>query len=151
MNPRSTLSIAGHPIHPMLVPFPIAFFVGTLATDIAHSQSYDPFWAAASTWMLGAGLVMAALAALAGLTDFMGDARIRSLRDAWLHMAGNVVVVLIEAFSLWRRIADGADFILPTGLVLSLVSTALLLFNGWMGWAMVYHHRVGVGEEPGKK
>lgn len=147
MNPKSTLSVAGHPLHPMLVPFPIAFFVGTLVTDVVHSQSTQPFWAMASTWMLGAGLVMAALAALAGLTDFLGDHRIRNLRDAWLHMIGNVVVVLIEAFSLWRRVVDGPDFILPTGLVLSLVSAALLLFNGWLGWEMVYRHRVGVSEE----
>ncbi|MFB2607880.1 DUF2231 domain-containing protein, partial [Rhizobium phaseoli] len=107
MNPKSTLSIAGHPIHPMLIPFPVAFFVGTLVTDIVHSQSDNPFWPAASNWMLGAGLVMAALAALAGLTDFLGDDRIRALRDAWLHMIGNVVVVLIEAVSLWRRLVQG--------------------------------------------
>ncbi|RFB97313.1 hypothetical protein B5K11_05320 [Rhizobium leguminosarum bv. trifolii] len=149
MNPKSTLSIAGHPIHPMLIPFPVACFVGTLVSDIVHSQSDDPFWPIASNWMLGAGLVMAALAAVAGLIDFMGDSRIRSLRDAWLHMIGNIVLVLIEAFSLWRRVQDGPDFILPTGLVLSLIAVALLLFNGWKGWEMVYRHRVGVSEETG--
>ena len=37
-NPRSTVQVAGHPIHPMLIPFPIAFFVGTLVTDIVYSQ-----------------------------------------------------------------------------------------------------------------
>ncbi|MBB2842620.1 UNVERIFIED_ORG: putative membrane protein [Rhizobium etli] len=147
MNPKSTLSIAGHPIHPMLIPFPVAFFAGTLVTDIVHSQSDNPFWPAASNWMLAAGLVMAALAALAGLTDFLGDARIRALRDAWLHMIGNVVVVLIEAVSLWRRLVQGPDFIVPTGMVLSLLAVALLLFNGWKGWEMVYRHRVGVKEE----
>ncbi|MBB2688340.1 UNVERIFIED_ORG: putative membrane protein [Rhizobium etli] len=52
MNPKSTLSIAGHPIHPMLIPFPVAFFAGTLVTDIIHSQSDNPFWPAASNWML---------------------------------------------------------------------------------------------------
>jgi uncharacterized membrane protein len=130
MNPKSTLSIAGHPIHPMLIPFPVAFFVGTLVTDILHSQSDDPFWPAASNWMLAAGLVMAALAALAGLTDFFGDSRI-----------------LIEAVSLWRRVVQGPDFIVPTGLALSLIAVALLLFNGWKGWEMVYRHRVGVSEE----
>lgn len=147
MNPKSTLSIAGHPIHPMLIPFPVAFFAGTLVTDIIHSQSDNPFWPAASNWMLAAGLVMAALAALAGLTDFLGDARIRALRDAWLHMIGNVVVVLIEAVSPWRRLVQGPDFIVPTGMVLSLLAVALLLFNGWKGWEMVYRHRVGVSEE----
>lgn len=147
MNPKSTLSIAGHPIHPMLIPFPVAFFAGTLVTDMVHSQSDNPFWPAASNWMLAAGLVMAALAALAGLTDFLGDARIRALRDAWLHMIGNVIVVLIEAVSLWRRLVQGPEFIVPAGLVLSLLAVALLLFNGWKGWEMVYRHRVGVSEE----
>ena len=78
-NPRTTMRIAGHPIHPMLIPFPIAFFVATLAADIAFSQSGDPFWITAGRWLLGAGLVTAALAAIAGLTDFLGDRRIRRL------------------------------------------------------------------------
>ncbi|OWW05400.1 hypothetical protein ATY81_00045 [Rhizobium sp. R72] len=149
MNPKSTLSIAGHPIHPMLIPFPVAFFVSTLVSDIAYSITTNPFWSAASNWMLGVGLVMAALAALAGLTDFLGDDRIRSLRDAWLHMTGNIILVLIEAFNLWRRTIDGPDFIVPTGLVLSFIAAAVLVFNGWKGWKLVYQHRVGIKEEPG--
>ena len=62
-NPRSTASIAGHPIHPMLVPFPIAFFVGAFVTDFAFWQTDVAFWSAASFWLLSAGLLMAALAA----------------------------------------------------------------------------------------
>jgi len=50
-NPRSTAKIAGHPIHPMLIPFPIAFFVGTLAVDIVYSQTGGPFWATAGRWL----------------------------------------------------------------------------------------------------
>ena len=147
-NPQSTLKIAGHPIHPMLIPFPIAFFVGTLAVDIAYSQSGDLFWATAGRWLLGAGLVMAALAALAGLTDFLGDRRIRALNAAWHHMIGNVAAVLLELFNLWQRLTVGDGFILPTGLVLSAAVTLLLLYNGWRGWEMVYRGRVGVAEGP---
>src|SRR4051794_34267830 len=69
-NPKSTVSIGGHPVHPMLVPFPIVFFVSTLATDIAYAKTSNVLWATAGVWLLGAGLVMAALAALAGLGDF---------------------------------------------------------------------------------
>lgn len=149
-NPRSTAKIADHPLHPMLIPFPIAFFVGTLAVDIAYSQTGDAFWATAGRWLLGAGLVMAALAALAGLTDFLGDRRIRSLRAAWYHMVGNVIVVLIELVNLWRRVELGDGFIVPTGLVLSAVATLLLLFNGWKGWEMVYRHHVAI-VDPGDR
>src|SRR4051794_21063923 len=75
-NPQSTARLMGHPIHPMLVPFPIAFFIGALLADLAYLKTAEPFWATAAAWLLGAGLVGAALAALAGLTDFLGDRRI---------------------------------------------------------------------------
>jgi uncharacterized membrane protein len=98
-------------------------------------------------WLLIAGLVMAALAALVGLTDFLNDRRIRQLSAAWHHMIGNIVAVVIEAVNLWQRLEKGPDFVLPTGLILSAIVTLLLLYNGWRGWEMVYRHHVGVSEE----
>jgi len=68
---RSTLTIAGHPIHPMLVPFPIGFLVGTLASDLAYWGTGDPFWARGSMWLVGAGVVTGGLAAIFGLVDFL--------------------------------------------------------------------------------
>ena len=145
-NPKTTAKIAGHPIHPMLIPFPIAFFVGTLAADIAFWRTADAFFARGAAWLLGAGLVMAALAALAGLTDFLGSRAIRALGAAWQHMIGNVVAVVLEVVNLGLRLGDPVAAVLPTGLVLSFVVTLLLLFNGWKGWEMVYRGRVGVAD-----
>ena len=143
-NPKSTASIAGHPIHPMLVGFPIAFFAATVATDVAFHQTANTAWATASQWLLGAGLVMAALAALAGLTDFLGERRIRALSQAWLHMVGNVIVVLIELANWFLRFRAAAPQVTGAELTLSVVALLILLFNGWMGWEMVYKHRVGI-------
>ena len=98
-NPRSTASIAGHPIHPMLIGFPIAFFVAALGCDIAFWQTANEGWAIASTLLLGAGLVMAALAAVAGIVDFLGDEQIRDISDAWRHGIGNVLLVLIQLYN----------------------------------------------------
>jgi uncharacterized membrane protein len=95
-NPVSTANIADHPLHPMLIPFPIAFLVATLACDVAFWWTRSPAWSTAALWLLGAALVMAALAAAAGLTDFLGDRRIRDLSAAWHHMIGNVVAVLLS-------------------------------------------------------
>jgi uncharacterized membrane protein len=145
-NPKSTAQIAGHPIHPMLIPFPIAFFVGTFVADIAYWITGAVGWAEATVWLLGAGLIMAALAALAGLTDVLGDMQIRNLSDAWLHAGGNVVVVLIELYNWYSRYEYGGAAILPTGIVLSLIVVLILLFTGWKGWEMVYRHRVGVAD-----
>ena len=57
----STAAVAGHPIHPMLVVFPISFLVAVLASDLAFWGTNDPFWARASNWLLGAGVVMGSL------------------------------------------------------------------------------------------
>jgi uncharacterized membrane protein len=147
-NPRSTASIAGHPIHPMIIPFPIAFFVGTFAADLAFWYTRNPAWAAATLWLLGAGLVMAALAAMLGLIDMFGDDRVRDLPQVWWHAGANVLAVVIELVNWYFRYDQGAAFIVPKGLGLSLVATLLLLFSGWQGWEMVYRGHVGVSDVP---
>lgn len=146
-NPQSTARIAGHPIHPMLVPFPIAFLVGTLLGDIMYWRSGDAFWASASIYLLGAAIAMAALAALAGLIDFLGDARIRALSRAWQHMIGNVIAVLLSVFNLWIRLGDREGAIVPVGLLISTAVVLLLLFTGWRGGDLVFRHGVGVSDQ----
>ena len=147
INPQSTAKIAGHPLHPMIIPFPIVFFVSTLGTDILFLKTGRAGFADASVWLLGAGLVMAALAAVLGLTDFLGDQRIRSLRHAWWHMIGNVVAVVLELVNFYLRYSgDGATAVTTTEVALSVIVVVLLLFNGWMGWELVYRHHVGVAD-----
>ena len=143
-NPKSTASIADHPIHPMIVPFPSAFFVATLVCDLLFWRSANAGWAIAAMWLLGAGLVMALLAALAGVVEFAGDRRIRRLDAAWWHAGTNVAVVVIEAVNLYLRSMHGAEIVIPTGLLLSLLGAVLLLFSGWKGGALVYRYRVGI-------
>jgi len=147
-NPRSAASIAGHPIHPMLIPFPIAFFIGAFVCDLAYWQTSNASWATAAMWLIGAGLVMAALAAVVGFIELLGDAQIRGLNDAWWHAGGNVVVVLIELYSWYARYTQGAAAVVPKGLILSLIAVCILGFTGWKGWEMVYRGRVGIADAP---
>ncbi len=146
-NPRSTAKIAGHPIHPMLVGFPIAFLTGTLLSDLAYWQMRGPFWADLSLCLLAVGIVTAFAAALAGLTDFLGDRRIRALSHAWQHMIGNLLAVLLSIFNLLVRIGNPDDAILSLGLPLSAGVGLILLFTGWRGGDLVYRHRVGIPDE----
>jgi uncharacterized membrane protein len=142
----STAQVAGHPVHPMLVPFPIAFLIGALLSDLAFWGTNDGFWARASAWLIGAGLVGGGLAAIAGLTDFLGNAAVRDLRAAWIHLIGNVVAVLVALANLLLRLSAGPAVatVLPTGLILSAAVVAIFAVTGWMGWEMVYRHRVGL-------
>jgi uncharacterized membrane protein len=142
--PKSTASIAGHPIHPMLVPIPIAGFVGALLTDLVYAATADMQWAVFSSWLLVVGLVGAGLAATAGLIDFLGERRIRRLRPAWIHAVGNVAAVLVALVNAFVHSRDGWTSVVPTGLLLSIVTVLILLVTGWNGWEMVYRHGVAV-------
>jgi uncharacterized membrane protein len=146
-NPGSTANVAGHPIHPILVTLPIGFFVATLLFDFLYWRTGGPNWAAGAIWLLGAGLVGAALAAVAGLVDFLGDRRIRAIRLAWWHAGGNVLLVLIQLFSFWRRYRYGEAAVVPTGLALSVISVVLLGITGWLGGELVFRHRVAVYDD----
>ena len=145
-NPKSTVKLGGHPIHPMLVPFPIAFLVGTMVSDMVYWQGGNAFWATSSFYLLSAAIVMAALAALAGLVDFLSDRRIRMIRHAWQHMIGNSLIVLLSAVNLSIRVDSPEDGVLPFGLAISVLVGLLLVFTGWRGGDLVYRHKVGIPE-----
>jgi len=145
-NPRSTAQFMGHPLHPAIVSYPIAFFTGAFVSDLAFLFLHDAFWSTATFWLLVGGLVTAALAALAGLTDFLGDRRIRRLSDAWMHMIGNVTAVVIELVNLILRLHDHAGPIASRGVYLSGAAFLLLGFTGWKGGELVFRHRVGVAD-----
>jgi uncharacterized membrane protein len=141
---RPTAQIAKHPIHPMLVPFPIACFVGTLVTDIAYSVTAQMMWADFSAWLLVVGVVMGVLAAVAGLIDFLGNRLIRAQRPAWPHVLGNILVIVLSIFNALVHTRDAWTSVMPTGLILSVIVVLILPVTGWLGWSMVYRHGVGV-------
>jgi uncharacterized membrane protein len=144
----TTAKLGGHPIHPMLIPFPIALLVATLVSDLAYWGTGDAFWARGSFWLLAAALVMSAAAAAAGFTDFFGSARIRSTGDAWQHMIANLAAVVLALVNfVLRWSSEAPEDVLPWGLLLSVAVVLLLLFSGWKGGSLVYHHRIGMHPE----
>lgn len=143
----STAALAEHPIHPILIPFPIAFLVGALAADLAYWGTLDPFWARAALWLVGAGLVTGAVAAAAGLVDFFSIERARTHQDGWIHFIGNAAVIVLAFVSLLLRVDDMEGAILPWGLVLSAVIAVLLVVTGWYGGELSYRYKIGVIED----
>lgn len=143
---RSTARIADHPIHPMLVPFPIASFVGAFFTDLVYWRTADMVWADFSAWLVTVGVIMGYLAAIAGLIDFMSSRLIRSQPPAWLHAVGNVVVLALATLNMFVHTRDAWTSVVPWGLVLSTAVVLILLFTGWTGWSMVHRYGVGVAK-----
>ena len=141
---RSTARIAGHPIHPMLVPVPIVCFVGALITDITYFATANIIWADFSAWLITVGVIMGVLAAIAGLIDFLGNRLIRTQRPAWPHVLGNLLVLVLATFNMLVHSRDAWTSVVPTGLILSALVVLILPVTGWLGWSMVYRYGVGV-------
>ncbi|NWF60768.1 MAG: DUF2231 domain-containing protein [Fischerella sp.] len=140
----STVAIAGHPIHPILVQFPISFLVGALLTDAAFWYIGDTFWARASFWLIVGGLVGGIAAALTGLLDFLRIGRVRKRTAGWAHLILNVSALVLTIINLVLRWNNPVTAILPWGLVLSVVVSGLLGVSGWYGGELVYRHKVAV-------
>ena len=148
--PKSTpsfIALAGHPVHAMLVAFPIAYLLGALASDAAFWWTGDPFWARASLWIIGSGLLIGTLAALAGMLDFLLVRKIRRHVTSWSHFLAGVMLLALTAANWWLRVPDPESGLLPWGMFLSGVSALSLSAAGWLGGKLVFEHNVGIGEE----
>lgn len=146
-HPQSTAKIGGHPIHPMLIPFPITCLVGAFVTDLIFLKTGDPGFATASQWLIGFGVGTALLAATVGLIDYMGDDRIRRLGVALQHMLANVTAVVVSIINFVVRLDDPTD-LGSLGVYLSGAVVLILLYSGWLGGQMVFRHGVGVNDAP---
>lgn len=140
----STVAIAKHPLHPLLVTFPIAFLVGAAATDVAFWLLDDAFWARASFWLVAAGLVTGIVAAITGMMDFLRIPRVRERKAGWAHMIGNVAALTFTLVNFLIRLNNVEGAVVPLGLIISLVVATLLGITGWYGAELIYRHKVAV-------
>lgn len=137
----------GHPIHQMLVAFPLGVLGMSLFFDLIGLGTNRPALLNASFYMIAAGIISGLLAAVFGLIDFLGiTAGTRAKRIGLLHGCGNVVVVALFAVSWWlRRPAPSTPGTLP--IVISAVAVGIALVTGWLGGELV--DRLGVGVDDG--
>lgn len=144
----STAAVGGHPIHPMMIPYPVAFLTGAVLTDLAARSTSDPFWARASRWLLGAGVVSGLAAGAVGAIDYFTIRRAREKNVGKLHAYGNPVAIGLAAASLYARRGSGDEAPNGTALGLSAATAALVGVTGWAGAELSYRHMVGViGED----
>lgn len=139
----STAAIAGHPLHPTVVPLPIGALALALAADVAYARTHERFWALTSRFLLGAGLGTGVLAAPLGLTDLLTIEKAREEPIAWAHGIGNVAAMGITALNLNLR-RDDAESGAKAGLALSVLTMAGLLLTGWLGGELSYRQHIGM-------
>ncbi len=135
-------TFGGHPIHPILIPYPIAFFGGSLICYIVDYFARDTFWPQMGTWLVAFGVVGALVAALFGFIDYFTIAMPPGTHNvATKHMLVNLLAVVVFAiafFVLW------GDNVATLGIALVIVGNILLAISGYLGGEMVYRGHLGV-------
>src|SRR5689334_18796575 len=139
---ESRAKLLGHPIHPMLIVFPLGLLATAVAFDIVGLASGDASWFRISFWMIAAGIIGGLLAAIFGLVDWLAiPARTRAKAIGLWHGAGNLVVTVLFIVSWFLRRPTPED---PGSgaLTLSFIAVVVALIAGWLGGELV--DRLGV-------
>jgi uncharacterized membrane protein len=144
-------SIRNHPIHPMLIVFPIALWIVSLICDVIyHAGSHNPFWKGVAFYAIAGGIIGGALAAVPGFIDYLSITNQAVKRIATTHLALNVTTLALFLFNLGIRYnaAPNGEML---GVALSVIAVVLLGVSGWLGGALVYEHHMGIAERSDEK
>jgi uncharacterized membrane protein/nitrite reductase/ring-hydroxylating ferredoxin subunit len=141
---RSAAHFRGHPIHPMLIPFPFAFLTGAFLFDIAGRATGHATWWSTGGYLAIAGIIAALLAAVPGFVDYLRTVPPKSSgkRRATAHMLLNLLVVALFIVATWLRSGSvGPE--MPV-LVLEGLAVAMLFIAGWQGGVLVSRNQISV-------
>jgi len=139
-------AIRSHPIYAMLIVFPIALWILSLACDIAYrARLYNAFWRELSFYSMLGGIIGALAASVPVIADYLwiDDRQVQQV--ATIHMILNLIVVLLFIFNLGMRVSIAPD---PDehlfGTILTVVGILLMAVSGWLGGSLDYVQHVGV-------
>ncbi len=148
----SKVKIFGHPIHPMLVGFPVAFYVATFVAYIVYQNNADPFWFRLGVVANIAGVVMAVVAAIPGLIDWATaiPADSAAKQTGLVHMVLNTVTIIFFAVAAVLNYDKWYETLPSLGSTLLLTGLGVLgtVAAGFYGWTLVQKYHVGVDLAP---
>lgn len=134
---------------PLFLPFwhfAVACFIGTMITDITYFRTAEMMWANFSAWLLTAGLVVGAVAAILCLVDFFIGRLVGVNRLSAVYVLGNGIALVLGIFNALIHSRDAWTSVVPMGLVLSAATLIVLIIGGLMGRAAIYRRDLGVVE-----
>jgi uncharacterized membrane protein len=134
------------PLFPILWHFAVACFIGTLITDVTYWQTADMMWANFSAWLLTAGLIVGALAAIVCLVDFFIGRLVGVNRLSLIYVLGNGIALILGIFNALIHSRDAWTSVVPTGLELSAATLVVLILGGLLGRSAIYRRDLGVVE-----
>lgn len=147
LDTGSAVALVGHPIHVMMVHFPIAFVIATLGIDVVFWWSGDAFWVRAGLWSAGVTFWTGVAASIAGTGELLLVRGIRMREASWSHAIAAMTLVAITGAN-WGLRLDYPEHVLPHGLALSALAAAMAGFAGWHGGKLVFDHGIGILVSP---
>jgi uncharacterized membrane protein len=147
LDTGSAVALVGHPIHVMMVHFPIAFVIATLGVDVFYWWSGDAFWVRVGLWSAGIAFWTGIAASIVGTAELLLVRGIRAQEASWSHAVAAMTLVAIAGANWGLRLFDAGE-ILPHGLALSALSSAMTGFAGWHGGKLVFDHGIGILVSP---
>jgi len=145
----SKASIAGHPVHPMLIPFPLALWVTSFVVDILFYFLRHPTLLVVAKFMIAAGCIGALAAAVPGIIDWLSIKNDDVKKVANWHARLNITALVVFAISLFLRMGSYSHLVgrkLTIPFLLSLFGVILIAISGWLGGELVF--RYGMGTTP---
>ncbi|MET3926734.1 DUF2231 domain-containing protein [Devosia sp. 2618] len=139
----SAIAVAGHPIHAMLVHFPIALVICALGVDGLYWITGDPFWVRVGLWATGFAFAFGVLASVVGTLELLAVPGIRVRVASWNHAIAAMTLVAVAGAN-WGLRLNFPEQILPHGLMLSVLAAVLTALAGWHGGKLVFDHGVGL-------
>jgi nitrite reductase/ring-hydroxylating ferredoxin subunit/uncharacterized membrane protein len=141
---RSRAHLDGHPIHPMLIPFPFAYLLGAVGIDAAATLADRPRWYSTARHMRNLGIASALVAAVPGIVDYLYAVPPQSSarRRATWHALANVSALALFAAVARRR--DGDRRPESWEVAVQMAGAGLMSVAGWMGGTLVYRNQLGV-------
>jgi uncharacterized membrane protein len=147
---KSKASIAGHPIHPMLIPFPLALWATSFVVDILFYFLRHPTLLVVAKFMIAAGCLGAIAAAIPGIVDWLSIKNGDVKKTANWHARLNIAALVVFAISLFLRMGSYSELVgrkLTIPFLLSLVGVILIAISGWLGGELVFRYGVGQTQE----
>lgn len=124
-----------HPLHAILLAFPLALFTAALVTDIAYLKSAEIQWSNFSSWLLAGALFMGGLTLLWAAITLLLARRTRYVRRLLVFFGLLAVAWMVGFINALLHSRDAWVSVTTTGAVLSGIAAALTLIAAWIGFS----------------
>ena len=140
---ETKIALSGHPLHAMMVAFPIALAFSTFGADAMYWLTADEFWPRVALWATGAAFGLGVLAGITGTVELLMVPGIRIRAASWTHFILAVMLLSLLGLNWGFRLPDPQDVVLPWGILLSALTAAMTGITGWHGGKLVFDYQIG--------